>query len=666
MKWTIRKKLVGGFACAIFIPMILIFTLLGGRMRNDAYSGFVEKSARELAQIDNGMMILLQGAEKNVAMMARDKTLSGGGGELTSYADTRSSTPMTPWANGKTEGAIYTRLQDSSETHPEYSVWGVGMADGGYVQYPVKNRQPGYDPVKRNWYKAAMANPTEVVSMGAYRSSSGASLGFVKCLLGDNGSVEGVLSLDITLSRLTEILSKVRFGKSGYVILVTGDGTIISESRYPGRNFKKLSDISNGYEALAHLGNGGKTITLNGRKVIAGSIISPKYNWRFIGVADYAEVMAGFWTIAKTMALVGIGVAIVFFIGAIFMASAMARPVTAVTEALEVLAHGEGDLTQRIAITSGDEVGEMAQSFNTFLESQKGMILEILEAFHRVGGASETLNSLATRMSERAVETEGQSQQTATSAIEVHGALRHVVTSMEKTADQVNQMAAATEQISAGISEIAIQSEKARAINQTATTEVQETAASMHGLAKAGEEIGKVTATITEISEQTNLLALNATIEAARAGSAGKGFAVVAGEIKELSRQTTQAAEEIGTLIQNIQKASADGSHRMDAILSTISDIGEIVVTIAAAMEEQTAATREIAGNVGTTSSSLSEMTREVVGHVEVLDGAVEKVRYVSQAVGEMREESGRVSGSAEELKGLATEVRTLLNRFQV
>lgn len=639
---------------------------MGGRIRSDAVSAFVENSTRELTQIDNAMMILLQGAEKDVAMMARDEILSRAEGKLTSYTETTEATPMTPLQNGHTEVGIYTLLQNSCETHPEYSAWGVGMVDGGYVQYPAKTRKAGYNPVKRSWYKAALTHPDKVVSMGAYRSSTGTCLGFVKSLTGKNGEVKGVISLDITLNRLTEILSNVRFGKTGYVILTTDDGTIISESQHPDRNFKKLSDVSEGYEELAQLDGNGKILTLNGRKVIASSIVSPKYGWRFIGVADHAEVMAGFWAIAKTMALVGIGVSIIFFGGAVIMANAMARPVTEMTRTLKVLAHGEGDLTHRIAVTSGDEVGEMAESFNAFLESQKNLIVEILEAFRGVGGASEMLNALAEKMNLRSVETEKQSQNTASSAREVHGSLRHVVKSMEETADKVNQMATATEQISAGISEIAVQSEKARNINQTATMEAKETVASMAGLAKAGEEIGKVTATITEISQQTNLLALNATIEAARAGSAGKGFAVVANEIKELSRQTAEATEEIATLIQNIQNATVEGSQRIDAVLSTISDIGEIVVTIAAAMEEQTAATSEIAGNVNITSSSLSEMTKEVRRHVEVLDEAVGQVQYVSEAVGGMREESGRVSGSAEELKGLADEVHNLLNRFQV
>ena len=666
MKWTIRKKLVVGFACAIFMPMILIFALLGGRMRSDAVSGFVENSTRELAQIDNAMTILLQGAEKDVAMMARDELFLRTKGELTSYAETTEATPMTPSQNSATEQELYSLFKDSGETHPEYSVWAVGTVDGGYVQYPAKTRKAGYDPVKRSWYKAALTQPGKVVSMGAYNSSSGACLGFVKTLNREDGQLEGVLSLDITLNRLTEILSKVRFGKTGYVILTTDDGTILSESRYPERNFKNISDVAEGYEELAQLDGSGKTLTLNGKKMIASSLASPKYGWHFIGVAEHAEVMAGFWSIAKAMALVGIGVSILFFGGAVIMANAMARPITEVTRTLKVLANGEGDLTHRIDVTSGDEVGEMAESFNAFLESQKELIVEIMESFRGVDGASETLNGLAEKMSLRSVETEEQSRSTASSAIEVHGALRHVVNSMEETADKVNQMAAATEQISAGISEIALQSEKARCINQTATTEVKETVASMDGLAKAGEEIGKVTAAITDISEQTNLLALNATIEAARAGSAGKGFAVVAGEIKELSRQTSEATEEIATLIQNIQKASAEGSMRMDAIMSTISDIGEIVVTIAAAMEEQTAATSEIAENVNMTSSSLSEMTQEVVGHVEVLDGAVGQVQTVSKAVGGMREESDRVSGSAEELKVLAGEVHKLLNRFHV
>ncbi|MCG8472224.1 MAG: methyl-accepting chemotaxis protein [Desulfobacterales bacterium] len=667
MKWTIRTKLMGGFACAIFIPMLIVCTLFGSRMRSDALSGFIKNSTRELRQIDNAMMALFRGTESMVQFMARDKRLMGAKGKLTSYASNDELTPMDPLAKGGVEAEIYSLLEANCQTHPDYAVWGVGMADGGYVQYPAKARKAGYNPVKRSWYRAALARPGEVVSMGAYRSSTGTCLGFVKTLAGDDGRVVGVVSLDITLNRLTEILSKVTFGRTGYMILVDGEGTLLSDARHPELNFKSLSDLGDeGYTALDGLSGDGEVLSLNGRKVLASAVTSAKYGWKLIGVVDYEEVTAGFWSMASSMALTGLVVSALFFGLAMVLSNAMARPVAGMTLSLENLARGEGDLTRRVDVTSGDEIGAMAGRFNAFLESQQSMIVEISDASHGVDSASKSLLSLAQAMSGRCVETEGKSREAAASAQNVNAALGSVVSAMVGTADKVNEVAAATEQISSSIEEIAVQSEKARGINQTATAEAMETVASMEDLTRAGDEIGRVTAAITEISEQTNLLALNATIEAARAGEAGKGFAVVAGEIKALSRQTAEATVEISTLIGNIQSASSAGNQRMQAILSTISEIGEIVMAIAAAMEEQTVATRDIAGHVGMASSSLGEMTAEVGSQANVLHEAVALVQTVSDAVERIRKESGEVNENAEDLQRLAGEVRQLLMRFRV
>ena len=117
-------------------------------------------------------------------------------------------------------------------------------------------------------------------------------------------------------------------------------------------------------------------------------------------------------------------------------------------------------------------------------------------------------------------------------------------------------------------------------------------------LGATADKIGKVTETITDISEQTNLLALNATIEAARAGKAGKGYAVVANEIKDLAKQTAEATVDIKNIVDNIQATSKTTEKGIEQIGTVIGEVNDIVGTVATAVEEQTAATQEIAGNI--------------------------------------------------------------------
>ena len=131
-------------------------------------------------------------------------------------------------------------------------------------------------------------------------------------------------------------------------------------------------------------------------------------------------------------------------------------------------------------------------------------------------------------------------------------------------------------------------------------------------------EIGKVTETISEISSQTNLLALNATIEAARAGAAGKGFAVVAGEIKALAQQTATATEDIKSRISGVQNSTSSGIAEIEKISRVIFEVSDIVGSIAAAIEEQTVSTKDIARNIAEASFGVNDVNERIAQSSEV------------------------------------------------
>src|SRR5581483_6402434 len=147
-----------------------------------------------------------------------------------------------------------------------------------------------------------------------------------------------------------------------------------------------------------------------------------------------------------------------------------------------------------------------------------------------------------------------------------------------------------------------------------ATQQATRTNEQIQGLAEAAQRIGDVVKLITDIAGQTNLLALNATIEAARAGDAGKGFAVVASEVKSLANQTAKATEEIAAKIAEMQTATQESVGAVQGISQTIGRINEIATTIASAVGEQGAATKEIARNVQQASAGTNEVSSNIAG----------------------------------------------------
>jgi methyl-accepting chemotaxis protein len=196
-----------------------------------------------------------------------------------------------------------------------------------------------------------------------------------------------------------------------------------------------------------------------------------------------------------------------------------------------------------------------------------------------------------------------------------------VAAASEQASANVQSVAGATEEMTASVSEISRQVHESSKIAGEAVKQAERTDARISELSQAASRIGDVVKLITAIAEQTNLLALNATIEAARAGEAGRGFAVVASEVKALAGQTAKATDEISSQIAGMQTATQESVGAIKEIGSTIGRIAEITHSIAAAVEEQGAATNEIAGNVQQAARGTAEVAANIT---EVNQGAAE------------------------------------------
>jgi len=328
-------------------------------------------------------------------------------------------------------------------------------------------------------------------------------------------------------------------------------------------------------------------------------------------------------------------------------------------------AMAEGDLTKTMDVDQKDEIGVLAKSLNEMAKNLRNMFDDINNGVVRVDESSTQLVGIANQMSAGAESTAGRSSQVAAAAEEMSANQTSIATAMEQAAVNVNMVAAAAEEMNATINEIASNSGKAKEITSEAVKQSLKASERVNELGKAADEINKVTEAITEISEQTNLLALNATIEAARAGEAGKGFAVVANEIKDLARQTAAATLDIKNKIQGVQEATGVTVKEINEIGQVIADVDKIVATIAAAVEEQTATTKEIAQNVHQASQGIAEVNENVAQSSTVSAEIASDIATVNSSANEMSQASRQVKVSAEELSTIADRLKEMMAKFK-
>ncbi|OEJ64638.1 methyl-accepting chemotaxis protein [Magnetovibrio blakemorei] len=475
-------------------------------------------------------------------------------------------------------------------------------------------------------------------------------------------------------------VADLRYDDGNYVWINDLDVIMVMHPLKPALNGKDLSDIKdpNGFALFTAFAD---TVRNKGAGFVPYMWAKPGFDkpqpkisyvggftpWEWVvGTGVYIDdVNTAFYNQAMVFAVVFAVVLSLVVAFAIAIGRGISGPVNALSVTMRELSGGNKshDIP---GLERGDEVGGMAQAVNIF--KQEMIRAEALDEQHkeveraqkqraeRIAALTQKFDQDAAAMiqtvSSAATELQSSSQSMSGTAEQTMRLSTSVASASEQASANVQTVASAAEELSASISEISRQVSQSSQIAGTAVSEVQGANTKVQGLAEAANKIGAVVALITDIADQTNLLALNATIEAARAGEAGKGFAVVASEVKNLANQTAKATEEISSHISGIQSATQDAVHAIGSIGGIMNQINEISSTIAAAVEEQGAATSEIARNVEQAAIGTKEVTTNTV---KVTHGASE----TGHAAGEVLAASKELSKQSEMLRAT---VDTFLN----
>ncbi len=645
---NIKQKLTWAFASIACLPVVIATAVTIVNLRGQAQEDFVDNSTREIRQIDNAMNLFFDGIAQNVEFLATMPQIT----DLTDLKNFSSADALQqpiPASNL----AVFKLFASFANTHPTTAYLSKGQQDGGFATWPGPDTA-NYDPRVRPWYKTAMASPGKTVRSAAYywAGTDVTLMATTRTVNDSQGKPAGVISLDVSLNDLTDMVKKIKLGQSGYLMLVESNGNVLVDPSNAEHNFKSMNELGNSYVDLANAGQGLVRVELDGVPYMANVWTSEKLGWRFIGLIQRDEVMSKVTHLTWLIAGIGAVLVLIFTLVGASFAGLIARPIRGVAGGLESIAQGEGDLTRSLEVRGQDETAVLARWFNQFLGAIRQLVQSISSASGELQKASDKTTAVAHDMNNAA----GRQRE----AVEL---VSTAFNEMVATANEVaRSCSAAATSANAGHSQVhdgQLRIDEATGSVAQLSDNLLKSTQSMELLADDSKNINTILDTIRSIAEQTNLLALNAAIEAARAGEQGRGFAVVADEVRALAKRTADSTGEIDNLLgglarrthevttqmQNsllMSKASVERIHQaresFEQIRHSVDDIRDQTTQIATAAEEQ------------------HQVAEDINRHITQIHTDAQLVEELAQSA---RSDSGTLAHLSGELNGLVGRFKT-------
>jgi methyl-accepting chemotaxis protein len=459
---------------------------------------------------------------------------------------------------------------------------------------------------------------------------------------------------------LVDVLPQVQAALAAYEPTITSgeernlfDRIMPQWNNYIAMNTQYLQLAQKDRAGTAKLYTGDMKTVFNNFQAALNALIDFQVN----GARQETATIKNTYIVARDWIVGALLLAALFCVVAGFLiVTGVSTPIRRMTDAMGKLARH--DLSTEIGgVGRKDEIGQMASAVQVFkdsmieadrlkaeqeaaqrrTEARSAKMDELTRSFEAsVGGIVQTVASQAAQM-------ESSAQSMSATAEETTKQASAVAAASEQSSANVQTVASATEELSSSIAEISRQVNHSNQIASNAVAEATKANEMVQGLVSASQKIGEIVALINDIADQTNLLALNATIEAARAGDAGKGFAVVAAEVKNLATQTSKATEDISAQITGVQGATQNAVRAIGSIGKTIGEIDQIATAIAAAVEEQGAATQEIARNVEEAAKGTQEVSANIGGVTEAANGTGSAANQVLTAAQALTGQSGHL-----------------------
>lgn len=602
---SILKRLFFGISSIVLVMMIMLAASIG----YEAKSIVNEKTQSLLTQ-------------------ATTRSLQAVNSRVDSIVSSLDAFSMIAKHNTITNGEAFEIFTDLVNKQKDISEIQLATAEGGYITYPGSPTDSNYDPRNTDWYKGAVqAKGAYITDVFRYSQTEFPKVAISLPIYTEDEELKGVVVAFVSVPKLSELVKTIQIGETGFVFVVDQQGKLLA---HPNQQYALANPSLMNLDVVKAVASGQSGIgqmVQDQTPYISAYVYDPKLRWGFVVAQSEAEVKQDIYKLQSVILIVSVFSLALLSIVLLLYVRKMVLPIKEVQQKIEKFS--EGDLTQTIAVTTQDEIKQLADSFN-------GMSHKLSHIITRISSVINEVKFIAGNVSTS-------SNHSYTTQMNIVSMTDHLAADIDVQREQMNDIRSTVDEITGEINTIKQNIDEATHLSHEAQAQtlhakeainhlqqdmgrIVDDMKSSHtaftDLDQSIQAITQILSSIITISKQTKLLSLNARIEASRAGQHGLGFGVVADEIRILSEQTEQATSHIEQVLGQVQaklntvatrltqtdKASVEGIQTLDSTIQIFTSIESMtqelntrlqeIETLSLSMNQQSLAVKEDVGTL--------------------------------------------------------------------